>query len=71
MTDNSPDKQDKSYQNRLYPQDQEKVDKFVNSGINSVERKPFRPLRLLVMLIAVVMGLSIFSQLLARWAGVY
>jgi hypothetical protein len=74
MTDSSPDKQDmqdKSYQNSLYPQDQEKVDKFVNSGINSVERKPFRPMRLLIMLIVVVLGLSIFSQFLARWAGIY
>ena len=71
MTDSSPDKQDKSYQNRLYPEDQEKVDKFVNTGINSVERKPFRPMRLLIMLIVVVMGLSIFSQFLARWAGIY
>lgn len=74
MKDSSPNKQDmqdKSYQNRLYPHDQEKVDKFVNSGINSVERKPFRPMRLLIMLVVVVLGLSIFSQFLARWAGVY
>lgn len=71
MTDSSTDKQDKSYQNRLYPEDQKKVDEFVKSGLNSVERKPFRPLRLLIMLIVVVLGLSIFSQFLARWAGVY
>jgi hypothetical protein len=62
---------DKSYQNRLYPKDQEKVDEFVKRGINSVERKPFRPMRLLILLIVVVMSLSILSQFLARWAGVY
>jgi len=66
-----PDEEDKSYQNRLYPEDQAKVDEFIKQGVNSVERKPFRPLRLLMILIAIVMGLSLFSQLLARWAGVY
>ena len=71
MTQSDPDNQDKSHQNRLYPEDQEKVDGFVNRGVNSVERKPFRPMRLLLMLIVVVLGLSIFSQWLARWAGVY
>ncbi len=58
-------------QPRLYPSDQEKVDEFVTRGVNSVERKPFRPLRLMLMLIAVVMVLSLFSQWLARFAGVY
>jgi hypothetical protein len=47
------------------------VDEFVKRGINSVERKPFRPMRLLILLIVVVMSLSILSQFLARWAGVY
>jgi DUF3094 family protein len=71
MTDKNIDNQDRSHQNRLYPEDQEKVDGFIERGVNSVERKPFRPLRLLIILIGVVMGLSILSQLLARWAGVY
>ena len=66
-----PDEKDKSYQNRLHPQDQQRVDEFIKRGVNSVERKPFRPMRLLLLLIAIVMGLSIFSQLLVRWAGVY
>ena len=65
------DRQDRSYENSLYPEDQKKVDEFVSRGINSVERKPFKPLRLVFMLIAVVTILSIFSQWLARWAGVY
>lgn len=71
MADEPEENLDKSYQNRLYPKDQEKVDEFVKRGINSVERKPFRPMRLLILLIVVVMGLSILSQFLARWAGVY
>ena len=56
---------------QLYPEDQAKVDEFVTRGVNSVERKPFKPIRLLLMLIAVVTLFSIFSQLLAEWAGVY
>lgn len=71
MSEKNTDTQDKSYQNRLYPEDQAKVDGFVNRGINSVDRKPFRPMRLLLLLIAVVTGLSLLSQFLARWAGVY
>lgn len=65
------EKTDKSHQNRLHPEDQARVDEFVSRGVNSVERKPFRPMRLLIILIGIVMALSIFSQYLARWAGVY
>lgn len=71
MSEQPADKTDRSYNNSLYPEDQEKVDEFVNSGINSVKRKPFKPMRLLLMLVAVVTLLSVFSQFLARWAGVY
>jgi hypothetical protein len=71
MTDESTDKSDRSYSNSLFPEDQKKVDEFVNRGINSVDRKPFRPMRLILMLIFVVTVLSLFSQFLARWAGVY
>jgi hypothetical protein len=71
MNENKPDEQTPDRANRLYPEDQAKVDEFTSRGVNSVERKPFRPLRLLLILIAAVMGLSLFSQWLARWAGVY
>ena len=56
---------------RLSPEDQAKVDDFVSSGINAVERKPFRPIRLLFILIAVVSSLSVLSLLLAHNIGVY
>ena len=71
MADPQADQQDPSYRNRLNPEDQARVDEFTSQGINSVERKPFRPFRLLLILIAVVTCLSLFSQYLARWAGVY
>jgi hypothetical protein len=65
------EKDDNSYENRLYPEDQARVDEFIKRGVNSVERKPFRPLRLLILLILIVTGLSILSQLVAQWAGIY
>jgi hypothetical protein len=71
MTEELPDRTDRSFNNSLYPEDQKKVDDFVSRGINAVERKPFRPMRLLLVLIVVVMTLSILSQFLARWAGVH
>ena len=70
-TTDKTEKQDSSFQNRLYPEDQAKVDAFVSQGINAVERKPFRPGRLILILIGVVTVLSLCSQLIARWAGIY
>ena len=58
-------------ENRLYPEDQAKVDEFIARGVNSVDRKPFKPLRLLLILMGIVIILSVFSQLLAKWAGIY
>jgi len=48
-----------------------RVDEFLQKGVNSVERKPFKPIRLLILLLVVVTSLSLLSQLLAKWAGVY
>ena len=59
------------HDSRLYPEDQAKVDEFVSRGVNSVERKPFKPFRLLFILMTIVIFLSVFSQLLADWAGIY
>lgn len=71
MTDPQSDIQDASNTNRLKDEDQALVDEFNRRGVNSIERKPFRPFRLLLILIAVVTMLSIFSQWLPRLAGVY
>ena len=60
-----------SNENKLYPEDQAKVDEFLSRGVNSVERKAFKPLRLMLILLVIVSGLSVFSLLLARTAGVY
>jgi hypothetical protein len=55
----------------LSEEDQARVDRFVRTGVNATEKKPFRPLLLIVFLIVVVTGFSLLSQLLARMAGVY
>ena len=56
---------------KLSDADQAKVDGFLERGVNSVERKPFRPLRLIFLLMAVVAGFSLLSQSIAQWAGIY
>ena len=71
MSEQNEERQDRSYENELYPEDQKKVDEFTSTGINSVERKPFRPMLMMGLLIVVVTGLSAISLLLARYAGAY
>ena len=56
---------------KLSDADQAKVDGFLERGVNSIERKPFRPLRLIFLLMAVVAGFSLLSQGIAQWAGIY
>ena len=55
----------------LSQEDQNRVDGFLARGVNSVERRPFRPVFLIVVLIAVVTGFSLLSQGIAQWAGIY
>ena len=56
---------------RLKPEDQAKVDEFCSKGVNSVERRPFKPFRMMLMLIAVTIAFSLLSQGIARWSGIY
>ncbi len=57
--------------NKLNPEDQARVDEFIKRGINSVERKPFKPFRLLAILLVIVTGLSLLSLMLAKINGFY
>ena len=59
-----------SKERRLYPEDQERVDSVLHSGYNDVERKPFRPLYLIVMVNVVVVTLLLLSMWLVRSAGI-
>ena len=56
---------------KLSDADQAKVDAFLKRGVNSVERKPFKPLFLIFFLMAVVAAFSLLSQGIAQWAGIY
>ncbi|MBD2858002.1 DUF3094 family protein [Spongiibacter sp. KMU-158] len=57
--------------NKLFPEDQARVDAYLKRGYNETERKPFRPLRLLFILFLMVTFFTLFSLGLARWFGVY
>ena len=56
---------------KLSDADQARVDDFLERGVNSVERKPFKPVRLILLLMAAVVGFSLLSQGIAQWAGIY
>ena len=56
---------------KLSDADQAKVDAFLKRGVNSVDRKPFKPLFLIFLLMAVVAAFSLLSQGIAQWAGIY
>lgn len=51
---------------RLTPEDQQRVDDYLSAPQHRVERRPFRPLFLLLMVVAVVIGLGLLSRLLSR-----
>ena len=51
---------------RLTPEDQQKVDQYLNLPQHQVERQPFRPWRLLWIVLALVVALGILRRLLSR-----
>ena len=50
---------------RLNPEDQQRVEQYLSAPQHQVERQPFRPWRLLLLVIAVTIGLGLLSRLLA------
>ena len=50
---------------RLKPDDQERVEEYLQLSQNRVERKPFRPWLLLCVVLVVVVGLGALSRLLS------
>ncbi|HEK1008600.1 MULTISPECIES: DUF3094 domain-containing protein [unclassified Pseudomonas] len=50
---------------RLNPEDQRRVDEYLQAPQHQVERKPFRPWLLLVLVLAVTIGLGLISRLLS------
>lgn len=53
-------------QRKLSAEDQARVDEYLVSGYNRTERKPFRPLRLLVVLTFIVSSLTIVAWVLVH-----
>lgn len=54
----------------LYPEDQEKVNAYLQSGTHDIERKPFRPLFLLLILLLILAGLSAIAFVIASFHGI-
>ena len=50
---------------RLSPEDQQRVSDYLSAPQHQVERQPFRPWRLLVIVLVVVIGLGLLSRLLS------
>lgn len=53
---------------RLYPEDQQRVDEYLHKGVNEVERKSFKPLRLMFWLAVVIVILGILSRFIGFFA---
>lgn len=54
----------------LYPEDQKKVDAFLASNVNDTERKAFKPLRLLLVIVVALVLLTAISYWVASSTGV-
>jgi hypothetical protein len=50
----------------LNVEDQRRVDEFVSTGIHSVQRKPFRPLVLLLIILAVTTSMTVLSIVIEK-----
>jgi hypothetical protein len=59
-----------SEERKLYPEDQARVDEYLRTGYNDVERKPFRPLYMMIMLNVVTIALLALSKWIAYSAGI-
>ncbi len=55
---------------KLSDEDMARVKKYLETPVASVDRKPFRPFKLLLVLLVVVGFCSLLSIIFARMAGV-
>jgi cytoskeletal protein RodZ len=51
---------------RLNEQDQQRVEQYLSAPQHQVERQGFKPWRLLLVVLAVVIGLGLLSRLLSH-----
>lgn len=66
-----PEASNEPEQKQLSDEDMARVREYLSSPIHTVERKPFRPLLMMIMLIVVMSTFSIISILIARLNGIY
>lgn len=52
---------------QLYPEDMERVQKYLSSPIHSVERKPFRPWILIAGVWVLIVALGLLSLAISRF----
>lgn len=50
---------------KLSPEDQQKVDRYLSAPQHQVERKPFRPLLMLAVVLLIVLALGVLSRMLS------
>ena len=60
-----------SEERKLFPEDQARVDEYLRTGYNDVERKPFRPLYMMILLLTVTFSFSGIAVWVAHRAGIY
>lgn len=53
---------------RLSPDDQRRVNEYLSAPQHQVERRPFRPWRMMLVLLVAVFSLGLLSLLLGRLA---
>lgn len=56
-------------QRRLSDEDKARVEQFLDTPVNRIKRKPFRPIYLLIMLMVSVAALMALSRWLASLIG--
>ena len=52
---------------KLSAEDQARVEKYLQSPVHSVERKPFKPWLMMASLVAVIVSLSLLSLLISSF----
>ena len=52
---------------RLYPEDQQRVNRYLHEGINETERESFKPLKLMLWLAVIIVILGVLSRIVGSF----
>ncbi|WP_163832532.1 DUF3094 family protein [Spartinivicinus ruber] len=50
--------------NKLSEEDMQRVEQFLNTPVNQIERQPFKPMKLLIIIALIVVGFGLLSRLI-------